>query len=223
MVRLETSVDTGADQKEAGSTAAGDAVRVARPQLWLARHGETAWSASGQHTGRTDLPLLPVGEERAKALGQLLNGRRFAIVLVSPRQRAMETCRIAGYAQSAIVEPNLQEWDYGDYEGKTTQEIQAERPGWSIWDDGVPNGETIQQVANRARLAIDRALSGPGDALLFAHGHILRVLASCWLDMAPDAGRHFALSTASLSVLGYEHATRTITRWNQVNDDRRQA
>lgn len=183
-------------------------------QLWLARHGETEWSASGQHTGRTDLPLTAEGEQRAREIGTFLSGKRFALVLTSPMQRARATCRLAGYSDGAEVETNLREWDYGEYEGRTTPEIRSERPDWSLWNDGVPGGETIAQVAARAQAVIDRAVASSGDVLLFAHGHILRILSSCWLGLPPEAGRLFALSTASVSTLGYERDTRVITRWN---------
>jgi probable phosphoglycerate mutase len=178
------------------------------------RHGETEWSASGQHTGKTDLPLTPKGEAQAKEVGAFLLGRRFGLVLTSPLQRARETCRLAGFADGAIVDPNLHEWDYGQYEGLTTLQIQKQRPGWSLWKDGVIGGESIAQVAARAQKVIDRALGSPGDVLLFAHGHILRILSSCWLGLPPEDGRLFALGTATVSTLGYEHETRVITRLN---------
>lgn len=184
-------------------------------QLWLVRHGETEWSHSGQHTGRTDLPLTAAGEQQARELGKLLGSRRFGVALTSPLLRARETCRLAGYGDVAVGDPNLLEWDYGDYEGKTTAEIQKERPGWNLWKDGVPRGERIEQVAARAQAVIDRIVgAGTGDALLFAHGHILRILMSCWLGLPPQGGRLFALGTATLSTLGYEHDTRVITRLN---------
>jgi probable phosphoglycerate mutase len=183
--------------------------------LWLIRHGETEWSRSGAHTGRTDVPLTKAGEERAAAIGRYLAGRRFALVLTSPLKRAMDTCRIAGYGDVAQIEPNLREWDYGEYEGRTTADIRREVPNWSLWTMGVPGGETIDQVASRARLVIERASSVSGDVGLFAHGHILRILTACWLDLSPDAGRLFALDTGSLSVLGYERETRVIQRWNR--------
>ena len=183
-------------------------------ELWLVRHGETEWSASGRHTGRTDLPLTAEGEQRAREIGRLLAGRRFAFVLTSPLQRARETCRLAGYGDNAAVDSNLREWDYGEYEGRTTPEIQSEQPGWSLWSDGVPGGESIAQVAARAQAVIDRALVSSGDVLLFAHGHILRILSCCWLGLPPKAGRLFSLGTASVSTLGYERDTRVISRWN---------
>jgi len=183
-------------------------------QLWLVRHGETEWTSSGKHTGSTDLPLTRVGEQRAREIGKFFTDRHFALVLTSPLQRARETCRLAGYGESALVESNLREWDYGDYEGHTTPEIQSERPGWSLWSDGVPGGESIRQVAARAQAVINRVLATSGDSLLFAHGHILRVLSCCWLGLPPEAGRLFALGTASVCTLGHERETRVITRWN---------
>jgi broad specificity phosphatase PhoE len=182
--------------------------------VWLIRHGETEWSRSGAHTGRTDIPLIAAGEKRAAAAGRYLAARPFALVLTSPLKRAMDTCRIAGYGAVAQVEPNLREWDYGDYEGRTTADIRRDVPNWSLWTMGVPGGETIEQVADRARLVIERLSSVSGEVALFAHGHILRILTACWLDLSPDAGRLFALDTGSLSVLGYERDTRVIERWN---------
>jgi probable phosphoglycerate mutase len=182
-------------------------------ELWLVRHGETEWSRSGAHTGRTDIPLTVAGRANAAAVGRYLAGRPFALVLVSPLQRARETCRIAGY-ENALIDPDLSEWDYGDYEGRTTQQIQAEHPGWSLWADGVLNGETAAQVAARAKKVIERALPFDGDVALFAHGHILRILTATWLGLPPEGGRLFALGTASISTLGYERETRVITRWN---------
>ena len=185
-----------------------------RAQLWLVRHGETEWSATGQHTGRTDLPLTLEGKLHARQISGFLNGRDFALVLTSPLQRARETCRLAGYGGNAIIDADLREWDYGAYEGRTTPEIQLERPGWSLWGDGVIGGESVEQVAARAQKVINRAVDSSGNVLLFAHGHILRVLAACWLGLPPEAGRLFALSTASVSTLGYEHDTRVIAQWN---------
>ena len=182
--------------------------------VWLVRHGETEWSESGQHTGRTDLPLTPEGEKHAREMSNFLSGRDFALVLSSPMRRALETCRLMGYGDAAIIDPNLREWDYGEYEGLTTAQIQSARPGWSLWKDGVIHGESIEQVAARAQTVIDRALGASGDVLLFAHGHILRILAACWLNLPPEAGRLFALSTASVSTLGYEHENRVITHWS---------
>jgi probable phosphoglycerate mutase len=186
-------------------------------ELWLIRHGETEWSRSGAHTGRTDIPLTAAGRDNAAAVGRYLELRPFALVLVSPLQRARETCRLAGY-ENALIDPDLREWDYGDYEGRTTPQIQAERPAWSLWTDGVPNGETAAQVATRAERAIARALAvggdPAGDVALFAHGHILRVLAARWLGLPPEDGRLFALGTAAVSTLGYEREACVIIRWN---------
>jgi broad specificity phosphatase PhoE len=184
-------------------------------QIWLFRHGETEWSLSGQHTGRTDLPLTAAGRRRAQAIGDRLKGRPFALVLSSPLVRALETCRLAGYGDVARLDSDLMEWDYGDYEGRRTVDIRKERPGWSLWQGGVPGGETIDQVAARARNVIEAARSAEGDVALFAHGHVLRVLTACWLDLPPDAGRLFALGTAAVSVLGEESDTAQIIKWNQ--------
>jgi broad specificity phosphatase PhoE len=184
-------------------------------QIWLVRHGETEWSASGQHTGRTDIPLTRTGERQAAALGRLLAKRPFALVLSSPLGRARETCRLAGYGDVAVITDDLREWDYGDYEGRKTADIRKEAPDWSIWAGPVPHGETIEQVAARTQRVIDRAVAAGGDVALFAHGHVLRVLAACWLGLPPDGGRLLALGTASLSVLGYERETRVISTWNQ--------
>jgi broad specificity phosphatase PhoE len=184
------------------------------PEIWLIRHGETEWSLSGQHTGRTDLPLTAAGERQAAAIGRYLAGRPFALVLTSPLQRAHETCRLAGYGGVAQIEPDLCEWDYGAYEGRTSAQIQESVPGWTIWTSPVPRGETIQQVAARAGRVIERAAKAGGHVALFAHGHLLRILTACWLGLPPDAGRFFALGTASVSVLGYERETRVIARWN---------
>jgi broad specificity phosphatase PhoE len=184
-------------------------------EIWLIRHGETEWSRSGRHTGRTDVPLTPTGERQGRALGRHLAGRPFALVLTSPLARARETCRLAGYGTVAAVTDDLREWDYGLYEGRRTDEIRREVPGWSIWTAGVPGGETVDQVGERARRVIDRAAAAGGDAALFAHGHVLRVLAAVWLGLPPSDGRLFALGTAALSVLGYERETRVIGVWNQ--------
>jgi probable phosphoglycerate mutase len=185
-----------------------------RGDLWLMRHGETAWTLSGAHTGRTDLPMTENGKQQALALGRELKGRSFALVLVSPLERARETCRLAGYGDQAMVDPNLAEWCYGSYEGRTSTEILAERPDWSIWDQGPLDGETIEQVAVRAEAVIARALAVNGDVALFAHGHLLRILTARWIEMPPRAAQRFALETGTISVLGYERDTRVITHWN---------
>jgi len=183
-------------------------------ELWLIRHGETAWSLSGAHTGRTDLPLDAEGERKAAELPAKLAGHDFKLVLTSPLQRARRTCELAGFGASAQIEPNLSEWDYGDYEGRSSADIHRERPGWSVFRDGFPGGETIEQVAARASAVIGRALDAGGDVALFGHGHILRILTACWLEMPPDAARSFFLGTAGMSMLGYEHDTHVIVRWN---------
>jgi probable phosphoglycerate mutase len=184
-------------------------------QIWLVRHGETEWSKSGQHTGRTDIPLTDTGRHQAEALGRHLAHRPFALVLTSPLSRARDTCRLAGYGDAAENMDDLLEWDYGIYEGRRTADIQKEVPGWSIWTTPIPNGETVEHVGERVRRVIERAAAAPGDVALFAHAHVLRILTACWLDQPPVNGRRFALGTASISVLGYEHATRVISVWNQ--------
>src|ERR1035437_6777497 len=173
-------------------------------ELWLIRHGETEWSRSGTHTGLSDIPLTAAGRDEATAFGRYLEPRQFALVLVSPLGRARETCRLAGYPD-ALIDADLHEWDYGDYEGLTTPQIQAGRPARSLWKHGVPNGETIDQVAARAERAIARALPVEGDVALFAHGHILRVLTACWLGLPPQDGSLFALGTAAVPPPGYQH------------------
>ena len=183
-------------------------------QVWLVRHGATEWSTTGRHTGRTDVPLTAEGEDQARALGRLLDGRPFALVLSSPFQRARATCRLAGYGDAVEVTDDLREWDYGDDEGRTTVDIRKERPGWVVWD-GVPNGETVEEVGARVDRVIARAAAVDGDAALFAHGHCLRILAARWLDLPPVDGRLLALDTAALSVLGYEHEQRVIRGWNR--------
>jgi len=184
-------------------------------QIWLFRHGETEWSQSGQHTGRTDLPLIKAGEARARAVGRRLAGRPFALVLSSPLIRAVETCRLAGYENGAVLDDDLMEWDYGGYEGRRTVDIQKERPGWVIWRDGVAGGETVEAVGERADRVIARALAANGDVALFSHGHMLRVLTARWLGLPAADGEFFTLGTATVSVLGFEHDYRVIVRWNQ--------
>jgi len=184
-------------------------------EIWLFRHGDTTWSESGQHTGRTDLPLNAAGRRRAQAIGRRLSGHHFALVLCSPLVRAVETCRLAGYGDAAELTDDLMEWDYGEAEGLLTVDIEKERPGWSLWQDGAPGGETAAEVGARTAKIIARSASVDGDVALFAHGHVLRVLTAVWLGLLPDAGRLFALGTASVSVLGYEHDTPVINKWNQ--------
>jgi broad specificity phosphatase PhoE len=183
-------------------------------ELWLIRHGETEWSLSGAHTGWTDLPLTEAGREQAHAIAGRLGGCKFALVLTSPLERARETCALAGYGDAAQIEPNLREWNYGDYEGRTTAQIRAQDPCWSLWAGGVPNGERIEEVAARAEAVIGRATEAGGDVALFGHGHILRILTARWLGLPPRDARLFALGTAAISTLGYERETRVITGWN---------
>ena len=185
-------------------------------QVFLLRHGETEWSRTGRHTGRTDLPLTAEGRLRAQAIGRALEGHKLS-VWTSPLDRARETCRLAGFAGSAKVDDDLREWDYGIYEGRTTLEIRQETPDWSVWLSPIVNGESLEQVADRARRVIARAIAaGDADVALFAHGHLLRILAACWIGLPPLTGRFLALDAASISILGYERQTRVIRQWNLV-------
>jgi probable phosphoglycerate mutase len=179
----------------------------------LVRHGETEWSATGRHTSRTDLPLTEAGRRRARALGPALGERTFSLVLSSPLRRARETCQLAGFGDDAVLFDDLREWDYGDYEGLTTPEIREQDPSWLLWRDGCPGGELPEQVATRADRALG-ALRAADDALAFAHGHILRVVAARWIRMEPAAGARLALAAGSVSVLGYERDTEVIEHWN---------
>ncbi|HTO70086.1 MAG TPA: histidine phosphatase family protein [Myxococcota bacterium] len=186
------------------------------PLVVLARHGETAWTLTGQHTGRTDLPLTPRGEDAARRLGARLRERSFRRVLTSPLQRALRTCALAGVGEAAEVDPDLVEWDYGKYEGRTSAEIRAEQPNWDLFRDGCPGGESAEQVGARADRVVARLRAADGDVALFSSAHFLRVLTARWLGLAPAAGRYFVLGTASLSTLGYEHDRRepVVARWN---------
>jgi probable phosphoglycerate mutase len=183
-------------------------------EIVLARHGETEWSRTGRHTGRTDVPLTPLGQRQAEALAGALAGKEFALVLTSPLERARETCRLAGFGDRAETRDDLAEWDYGDYEGRTTAEVREQRPGWTLFADGVPNGETVEQLGERADRILAEAAGTEGDALLFAHGHVLRVLAARWLALEPAAGRLFALDPATLSTLGHEREQPVLRSWN---------
>jgi len=188
----------------------------ALPCLYLARHGETAWSLSGQHTGLTDLPLTERGERNARNLGERLAGPSFARVFTSPLQRARRTCELSGYGARAEVDPDLVEWNYGAYDGKTTSEIRKERPDWQLFRDGCPEGESLAAIGQRADRVIARMRAVAGDVLLFSSGHFLRVLAARWLGLEVGAGRLFLLSTATLSILGYDHGRDepVIRLWN---------
>jgi broad specificity phosphatase PhoE len=183
-------------------------------EIVLARHGETEWSRDRRHTGRTDIPLTENGRRQAGVLRGALAGRDFARVLSSPLSRALETCREAGLGDTAELTPDLYEWDYGEYEGITTAEIREGRPGWNLWRDGCPGGETAADVGRRVDRVLDSLADLEGDAALFAHGHVLRVLAARWLGLGPEKGALLKLDTGTLSVLGYERETRAITRWN---------
>ena len=198
-------------------------------ELWLVRHGETEWSADGRHTSTTDIPLTEHGRERARELGQYLKGRKFAAVRVSPKQRARETCEIAGFGEMAEVDPDLQEWNYGESEGKTTKEMRERYgPTWSVWTAPLVGGESVDQVGERADNVIATALAavatGPGAGeskavALFAHAHILRILAARWIGLPAVHGKSFALGTGSVSVLGFERENRVVSRWNRSFED----
>jgi probable phosphoglycerate mutase len=183
-------------------------------EIWVARHGETEWSRTGRHTGRTDVPLTAAGRREAAVLRDALGGRSFALVLSSPLSRARETCQLAGYGDVAQTTDDLLEWDYGAIEGRTSAEVRHERAGWTLWTDGAPLGESIESVSARAGKVIDRAVAAGGHVLLFAHGHVLRILTARWLGLEPRDGRLFALGTASIGVLGFERDTRVIRAWN---------
>ena len=190
------------------------------PIIYLARHGETAWSLSGQHTGMTDLPLTAAGEQTARRLGERLTGLTFTKVFTSPLQRAKRTCELAGFGAAAQVDCDLVEWNYGEYEGRTGAEIRAERPDWQLFRDGCPGGESVQQVTTRADRVVKRVRAAQGDVLLFSSGHFIRVLACRWIGVKPNINaRRFMLSTASLSALGYEHdlARPVIRLWNDTH------
>ncbi len=188
------------------------------PVIYMARHGETAWSLTGQHTGLTDLPLTERGEQNASALGERLMGLNFGKVFTSPLQRAARTCELAGFGAVAEVDRDLLEWNYGQYEGRRTAEIHAERPEWQLFRDGCPGGESPDQVGARADSVLRRVRAVGADVLLFSSGHFLRVLAARWLELEPAAGRYLLLSTASLSALGYEHdlSEPVLRLWNDT-------
>lgn len=186
------------------------------PTIWLIRHGETEWSKSGRHTGTTDIALTEQGCRQASALAPLLAAQTFDLVLTSPMQRAMDTCRLAGLGEQAEIEPGLHEWNYGIYEGRTTADIREQVPDWSVWTSPMPEGETAEQVGARAQALIDRLLSRKASQIaLFSHAHFLRTLAAVWATGAPSLGAHLALDTATASVLGFERETRAILKWNR--------
>ena len=203
---------------DGGNTPAGAAAVPGGPKLWLLRHGETEWSRSGQYTGLTDLPLTELGEDQARSAQAALSGVDFDLVLTSPLQRARRTATLAGFPD-AMVEPNAVEWDYGDYEGIDSAVVRAQNPGYLIWDNGVPNGETLDEVAARADKIVARALAvtredgAPANVLLVAHGHFLRIMAARWLRLPGTAGRHFVLGTAKTCTLGWDKKTPAIEQW----------
>jgi probable phosphoglycerate mutase len=189
------------------------------PVIYLARHGETAWTISGQHTGSTDLPLTERGEQNARRLGERLKGLTFAKVFSSPLQRARKTCELAGFGPVAEIDPDLVEWNYGEYEGLTSAQVHARNPNWKLFRDGCPGGESVAQIGARADRVVARVRAVQGNVLLFSSGHFLRVLALRWLGLDASAGQYFLLSTASLSQLGYEHdeSEPVIRLWNDTN------
>jgi probable phosphoglycerate mutase len=183
-------------------------------EIVVVRHGQTEWSATGRHTSYTDLPLTEPGRERARALARTLARRNFAVVLCSPLRRARETCELAGFGEVAEPCPDLHEWDYGEYEGLTTPQIWETHPDWNLWRDGCPGGESPSEVGARADRALRRLRDTDGDAVAFAHGHILRVVTARWLDMEVAAGARFALEAGNTGVLGYERTTEVLRGWN---------
>jgi broad specificity phosphatase PhoE len=189
------------------------------PSVYLARHGETAWTVTGQHTGRTDLPLTEHGERNARQLRERLGGLSFAKVFASPLKRVMRTCELAGFASVAQIDRDLVEWEYGDYEGRLSADILAERPGWELFRDGCPGGESPQQVATRADRVVERVRAVAGDVLVFSSGHFLRMLAARWTGLETLHARSLMLDTASLSALGYEHnlSQPAIRLWNDTH------
>jgi broad specificity phosphatase PhoE len=191
-------------------------VQAARPTAWLVRHGETEWARLGRHTGRTDVPLTETGREQARTLGRRLAGHAFELVLTSPLSRASDTAALAGFATIAVADPDLREWDYGAMEGRLTAEIRADYPGWTIWRGPWPDGETIEEVAARADRVIARIRAAGTDALVFSHGHLLRVLAARWLGQPATLGGIFALGTATISILGWEHDAPVVETWNEA-------
>lgn len=186
----------------------------AGPTLILVRHGQTEWSESGQHTGWTDVPLNDAGRRQAGLLAARLAGHTFSLVLSSPLSRALDTCRAVGLGEHAQIDPDLREWDYGEIEGRTTDEIRETRPGWTVWGGPVPGGETVEDVGRRVDRVIERALLADGEVAVFGHGHCLRILAARWLGLEPAAGALFELSTATVSRLGWERERRVIELWN---------
>ncbi len=185
-------------------------------RLVLARHGETEWSKSGQHTGRTDIPLTGLGREQARQLGAVLGGRTFSRVVSSPLVRALDTCRLAGFGDVVVVDPKLQEWDYGVYEGRRRADIDRDEPGWTVWSRPIRDGESLAELGERADRVIARLLPTGGDVLIFSHGHFLRVLAARWIETPPVTASRLELATATISELGWETDRRVIEAWNEA-------
>jgi broad specificity phosphatase PhoE len=208
---VAASPDGGAPTEESPD---GTEAKELRTRLVAVRHGTTAWSLTRRHTGRSDIPLEPEGLSQGIELGRRLGGHDFAIVLTSPLERARMTCELAGFGSAAQLSDDLVEWDYGEMEGRTTEEIRAARPGWDLWTDGVDGGETLAQVSSRADKVIDEVRSQQGDVLVFAHAHILRVLAVRWVGLEPELGRMFSLAPATISILDWERETPVVARWN---------
>jgi probable phosphoglycerate mutase len=188
-------------------------------KIYLCRHGQTAWSLAGKHTGRNDIPLTPAGEEEARRLGARLRKSSFSAVLTSPLQRAKQTCDLAGFGGAAETVADLAEWDYGDYDGLTSAEIRTRRPDWHLFRDGCPGGERLEDVAQRVDRVLPRLRASTGDVLIFSHGHLLRVLALRWAGIPADWGARFSLAPGSLSILGHDAASRdpVLDRWNDVS------
>ena len=189
-------------------------IRLRMNELWLIRHGETAWTLTKQHTGRNDIPMTEVGEQHASDLKKLLNGKTFQQVFVSPLRRAQDTCRLAGYSAAAKISPDIMEWDYGDYEGRTPEEIRRDIPDWTIWNYDCPGGETLDQVATRAKRIISELIEIKGDVALFSHGHFLRILTCCILELPPDTARLLMLDPSSISILARDNGRIVIKSWN---------
>jgi broad specificity phosphatase PhoE len=187
---------------------------VNQPEIWLIRHGETEWSLSGQHTGRTDIPLTEHGRAQARSLRPVLAAQPFDLVLCSPMSRARDTCAEAGLGGQAEEELRLSEWDYGIYEGRKTKDIRAEDPDWSVWTSPIPQGESVEEIQARAESLIQRLLATSGRIALFSHAHLLRVLSGCWMGDSAVLGAHLLLDTASVSVLGFDRETRALKQWN---------
>lgn len=186
-------------------------------QVWLVRHADTEWSLSGKHTGRTDLPLVTEGEEKARDLAPRLAQEEFSLVLSSPLSRAIETARLSGFGNRLTIDHDLVEYDYGRYEGLTSAQIQEIHPGWDLWSHGCPGGESPEQIAARCERVVQRCIAEPGNVLIFGHGHLFHAFAATWLELPASRGRSFGLKAGSVSVLGFEHGNRVLWQWNRVD------